>query len=80
MVSCQVMSGPRGRTDLVSSAGMSDALTNSIVDRTRSASPMVIKYVLRFGRRLYTDPLFHRYVPYGALKDVSIPFILISIR
>jgi hypothetical protein len=50
MVSCQVISGPRGRTDLVSSAGMNDALTNSIVDRTRSASPMVIKYVLRVGR------------------------------
>jgi proline dehydrogenase len=74
------LSGPRWRTDLMSSAGMSDALTNSIVDRTRSAAPMVIKCVLCFGRRLYTDPLFYRYVPYGALKDVSIPFILISIR
>jgi len=52
MVSANFMVG-----ELISyrSKGMSDALTNSLVDRTRSASPLVIKYVYRFECRLYPD-------------------------
>ena len=54
---------------------MSDALTNTLVDRMKSASPMVIKYVFRFRAvSVFVDLCsgwLYRYVPYGALKDVS---------
>lgn len=56
-------------------SGMSDALTNSIVERVNSPSPFVIKYVLcifitHTSQTNFTN--FCRYVPYGALQDVSL--------
>lgn len=54
--------------------GMSDALTNSLVDRTRSAAPFVIKYVFNATITFVRSPqhvfIFDRYVPYGALNEV----------
>lgn len=51
---------------------MSNALTDHLVSRTRSNSPLVIKYVL--GSQTPDSPLIFdypfRYVPYGALSEV----------
>lgn len=60
---------------------MSDSLTNSLVDRTRCSVPFVIKYV--YSISIFLEPTLTqsgiRYVPYGALTEVSTFQLLVFI-